>query len=150
MYAIFLENHSSNLIWIAGFVRYSVAWYPIYRIPEGNFRASFLTYHSLGHLVQRCSIDSHEKKQFSVVSPVLGLQSYNTQGECWFCPKKPFEYSKGCTTFNSSEILKERLSTLEETALLFARGCIYKDDIKVTNRQPDYEFFLSRKRGGVY
>ncbi|XP_058090827.1 uncharacterized protein LOC131237161 isoform X2 [Magnolia sinica] len=59
---------------------YSVAWYPIYRIPEGNFRASFLTYHSLGHLVQRCiSSDSVEANSFCIVSPVLGLQSYNAQ-----------------------------------------------------------------------
>ncbi|KAF9590360.1 hypothetical protein IFM89_033886 [Coptis chinensis] len=126
---------------------YSVAWYPIYRIPEGNFRASFLTYHSLGHLVQRCIAEPLKGSQYCVISPVLGLQSYNAQGECWFYPKVPTEsFSKIITPFSSSEVLKERLRTLEENALLFARGCVDKGHAKVTNRQPDYEFFLSRKR----
>ena len=45
--------------------RFSVAWYPIYRIPKGNFCASFLTYHSLGHLVHRRVLtDSLDKKVF--------------------------------------------------------------------------------------
>ncbi|KAI3869002.1 hypothetical protein MKX03_002854 [Papaver bracteatum] len=125
---------------------YSVAWYPIYRIPEGKFRASFLTYHSLGYLVQRCSIDPEWNEQSSIVSPVLGLESYNTHGECWFCPSKPIENSQANTIYNSSDILKERLKTLEETALLFARGSIYKDHVISTNRQLDYEFFRARKR----
>ena len=60
--------------------RFSVAWYPIYRIPEGNFRASFLTYHSLGYFAQRCnSTDSLNENMFCIVFPVLGLQSYNAQ-----------------------------------------------------------------------
>ncbi|MCL7040414.1 hypothetical protein MKW94_016190 [Papaver nudicaule] len=126
---------------------YSVAWYPIYRIPEGKFRASFLTYHSLGYLVQRCSIDSEWNEQSSsIISPVLGLESYNTHGECWFCPRKRIENSKENTIFNSSDILKERLKTLEETALLFARGSICKDRVISTNQQLDYEFFRARKR----
>jgi hypothetical protein len=52
-------------------------------VPRGNFRAAFLTYHSLGKLVpQKCSLDmtgGHPR----VVSPVVGLQSYND--------KVPFE-----------------------------------------------------------
>ncbi|PKI63287.1 hypothetical protein CRG98_016278 [Punica granatum] len=55
---------------------YSVAWYPIYRIPDGDFRAAFLTYHSLGHFVRRDGLDN------CVASPVAGLQSYNAQNEC--------------------------------------------------------------------
>ncbi|XP_059449017.1 uncharacterized protein LOC132180275 [Corylus avellana] len=126
---------------------FSVAWYPIYRIPEGNFRASFLTFHSLGHLVQRHILsDSLNKNAFCIVSPVLGLQSYNTQGECWFDPKIPVETTlKESTPSNGSEILKERLRTLEENALLFARGCVRKNNVMAFNRQPDYEFFSSRK-----
>lgn len=50
-----------------------MAWYPIYRIPDGNFRAAFLTYHSFGHLVCRNGVED------SVVSPVVGLQSYKAQ-----------------------------------------------------------------------
>ncbi|PKI63288.1 hypothetical protein CRG98_016279 [Punica granatum] len=53
--------------------KYSVAWYPIYRIPDGDFRAAFLTYHSLGHFVRRDGLDN------CVASPVVGLQSYNAQ-----------------------------------------------------------------------
>eukprot|EP01018_Ginkgo_biloba_P011598 Gb_26395 [translate_table: standard] len=60
---------------------FSVAWYPIYRIPEGHLRAAFLTYHSLGHFVHRSTssftLDGH--MDCSIVSPVVGLQSYNTQ-----------------------------------------------------------------------
>jgi len=60
--------------------RYSVAWYPIYRIPEGCFRASFLTYHSLGHLSMRCNkSNSVDENTFCIVSPALGMQSYNAQ-----------------------------------------------------------------------
>ncbi|KAL2552174.1 Uncharacterized protein Fot_05793 [Forsythia ovata] len=57
---------------------YSVAWYPIYRIPDGTLCASFLTYHSLGHLVRRNPIyDS--SVDTCIVSPVVGLQSYIAQ-----------------------------------------------------------------------
>ncbi|XP_038990899.1 uncharacterized protein LOC120113905 [Hibiscus syriacus] len=66
---------------------YSVAWYPIYKIPDGNFRAAFLTYHSLGHLVRRSSKFDYPSVDACVVSPVVGLQSYNAQGECWFQPR---------------------------------------------------------------
>lgn len=59
--------------------RYSVAWYPIYRIPDGNFRAAFLTYHSLGHLVHRNAKFDSPSVDACVVSPVVGLQSYNAQ-----------------------------------------------------------------------
>ncbi|KAG2717155.1 hypothetical protein I3760_03G160200 [Carya illinoinensis] len=147
---------------------FSVAWYPIYRIPEGNFRASFLTFHSLGHLVHKLLwSDSLNKDRFWIVFPVLGLQSYNAQdimvheklvmdyshyassllqGECWFNQKIPVETSlKESTPFTGSEILKERLKKLEENALLFSRGCVYKNNAMAVNRQPDYEFFLSRK-----
>ncbi|KAJ8563308.1 hypothetical protein K7X08_031760 [Anisodus acutangulus] len=57
---------------------FSVAWYPIYRIPNGNFRAAILTYHSLGHYVHRGqAFDA--RSDACVVSPVVGLQSYNAQ-----------------------------------------------------------------------
>ncbi|KAH0984209.1 hypothetical protein GBA52_011386 [Prunus armeniaca] len=59
---------------------FSVAWYPIYRIPERNFRASFLTYHSLGHFAQRpFPTDASNEHTSRILSPVLGLQSYNAQ-----------------------------------------------------------------------
>ena len=124
---------------------YSVAWYPIYRIPDGNFRASFLTYHSLGHLVCRSSSSDSPTLDSCVVSPVVGLQSYNAQGECWF------QLSQSALTaemlgINPSLFLKERLRTLEETASLMARAVVNKGNNICTNRHPDYEFFLSRRR----
>lgn len=59
--------------------RYSVAWYPIYRIPAGKFGAAFLTYHSLGHFVHRSASSDSIGGGASIVSPVVGLQSYNAQ-----------------------------------------------------------------------
>uniref|UniRef100_A0A1D1XDX4 50S ribosomal protein L2 n=1 Tax=Anthurium amnicola TaxID=1678845 RepID=A0A1D1XDX4_9ARAE len=125
---------------------YSVAWYPIYRIPEGTFRASFLTYHSLGHLVKRGIKADSTESALCIVSPVMGMESYNSQGECWFNLKKEVDiFPKNGTPFNSSEILEERLKTLEEMAAIFSRGTVYKSQVKVKNKHPDYEFFLSRK-----
>ena len=57
--------------------RYCIAWYPIYRIPDGSFHAAFLTYHSLGHFVHRSSPESGHGLSEDVVSPVVGLQTYN-------------------------------------------------------------------------
>ncbi|KAK6289450.1 hypothetical protein POUND7_000991 [Theobroma cacao] len=126
---------------------YSVAWYPIYRIPDGNFRAAFLTYHSLGHLVRRSSKFDYPSLNACIVSPVVGLQSYNAQGECWFQPRhstvNDFSEIHG---LSPSGILKERLRTLKETASLMARAVVNKGDQTSVNRHPDYEFFLSRQR----
>ncbi|RVW67186.1 hypothetical protein CK203_062511 [Vitis vinifera] len=48
-------------------------------IPDGEFRAAFLTYHSFGHLVHRSSTFDSHRKDACIVSPVVGLQSYNAQ-----------------------------------------------------------------------
>lgn len=106
---------------------YSVAWYPIYKIPDGNFRAAFLTYHSLGLLVRRRSKFDYPSVDASIVSPVVGLQSYNAQGECWFQPRH-FTINDICENqgLSPSWILKERLRTLEETASLMARAVVTK------------------------
>ncbi|XVE90576.1 hypothetical protein DITRI_Ditri20bG0089200 [Diplodiscus trichospermus] len=125
---------------------YSVAWYPIYRIPDGNFRAAFLTYHSLGHLVRRSSKSDDPTVDACIVSPVVGLQSYNAQGECWFQPRHSTRIDTSETQgLSPSGILKERLRTLEETASLMARAVVNKGNETSVNRHPDYEFFLSRK-----
>ncbi|OIW12004.1 hypothetical protein TanjilG_16115 [Lupinus angustifolius] len=124
---------------------YSVAWYPIYRIPDGNLRASFLTYHSLGHLVRRSTNSDSPTAGSSIVSPAVGLQSYNAQGECWFQPKQS-ALATEILGSNPSLLLKERLRTLEETASLMARAVVKKGNQICTNRHPDYEFFVSRRR----
>ncbi|KAH9603907.1 hypothetical protein KSS87_017991 [Heliosperma pusillum] len=122
---------------------FSVAWYPIYRIPEGKMRAAFLTYHSLGYFAQRCTTNNFSNLSPSFLAlPVIGLQSYSAQAELWFSLNMESESSLGQM---SSTVLKERLGILEENAKLFARGTVFKDHIMVTNRQPDYEFFMSRK-----
>ncbi|RXH96682.1 hypothetical protein DVH24_009186 [Malus domestica] len=127
---------------------YSVAWYPIYRIPDGNFRAAFLTYHSLGHLVRRSAKFEPHNLDACIVSPVVGLQSYNAQAECWFKlrPSAPMQTTITASGLNPCGVLEERLRTLEETASLMARAVVNKGSTTSVNRHPDYEFFLSRRR----
>ncbi|KAJ7975370.1 DUF789 family protein [Quillaja saponaria] len=125
---------------------YSVAWYPIYQIPDGKLHAAFLTYHSLGHLVRRSTKIDYPSVDASVVSPVVGLQSYNAQGECWFqLRQSALPEMAELSGLNPSGILKERLRTLEETALLLARAVVNKGNLLSANRHPDYEFFCSRR-----
>ncbi|XP_057446656.1 uncharacterized protein LOC130738608 isoform X2 [Lotus japonicus] len=124
---------------------YSVAWYPIYRIPEGNFRAAFLTYHSLGHLVRRSTNSDLQTVDSCIVSPAVGLQSYNAKGECWF-QLSHSALEAEMLGMNPSFILKERLRTLEETASLMARAVVNKGNQICTNNHPDFEFFMSRRR----
>ncbi|XP_031407325.1 uncharacterized protein LOC116215663 [Punica granatum] len=121
---------------------YSVAWYPIYRIPDGDFRAAFLTYHSLGHFVRRDGLDN------CVASPVVGLQSYNAQNECWFQLRPPLTSQKSqIPSLDPSKILTERLRTLEDAASLMSRTAVSKGNgLTSVNNHPDFEFFLSRRR----
>lgn len=124
---------------------YSVAWYPIYRIPDEKFRSAFLTYHSLGHFTYESALTDSFTGNACVISPVVGLQSYNTQGECWLQPRNLTEsQSKAIPNLNHFEILKEQLRTLEHTASVMARAEVVKGNATSVNRQPDYEFFLSR------
>ncbi|XP_061988168.1 uncharacterized protein LOC133706647 isoform X2 [Rosa rugosa] len=125
---------------------YSVAWYPIYRIPDGNFRAAFLTYHSLGCLVRRNANFESRSVDDCIVSPVVGLQSYNAQSECWFQLRPSAPAQTTLSNLNPCEILEERLRTLEETASLMSRAVVSKGSMTSVNRHPDYEFFLSRRR----
>ncbi|CAM8911644.1 unnamed protein product [Rhodiola kirilowii] len=121
---------------------YSVAWYPIYRIPDGNFRAAFLTYHSLGHLAHREV--SSKSSRVEVVSPIVGLLSCNAQCEGWF---QPMDLKASDTArLSLSETIKERLKTLEHTATLLATSTVSKGDLTSVNRHPDYDFFTSRRR----
>uniref|UniRef100_A0A9I9EM55 Uncharacterized protein n=1 Tax=Cucumis melo TaxID=3656 RepID=A0A9I9EM55_CUCME len=130
---------------------YSVAWYPIYRIPDGNLRAAFLTYHSLGHFVSRTSQDTNS----CLVCPVVGLQSYNAQyliwadyvlmemprNECWFEPRE--STSTFTSDLNPPRVLQERLRTLEETASLMARAVVKKGNLNSGNTHPDYDLKIA-------
>lgn len=67
------------------------------------------------------------------------------QGECWF-QLSPSAKKAEILGVNPSILLKERLRTLEETASLMARAVVNKGNQICTNRHPDYEFFVSRRR----
>ncbi|TVU13664.1 hypothetical protein EJB05_37084 [Eragrostis curvula] len=126
---------------------YCVAWYPVYRVPRGNLRAAFLTYHSLGKLVtEKCSPDMAVEYN-RIVSPVVGLQSYNDKGEQWFqlrCSDFKLSPSDDASKTSRAEVLKERLRTLKMGALAMSRAVTPNGTGKSVNHHPDYEFFLSR------
>lgn len=67
------------------------------------------------------------------------------QGECWF-QLSHSAMAAEMLGINPSILLKERLRTLEETASLMARAVVNKGNQICTNKHPDYEFFLSRRR----
>nr|CAB3469120.1 unnamed protein product [Digitaria exilis] len=46
----------------------------------------------------------------------------------------------------ASEVLKQRLCTLNEAAAAMSRASVTKSGQMSRNRHPDYEFFLSRYR----
>ncbi|WMV35507.1 hypothetical protein MTR67_028892, partial [Solanum verrucosum] len=113
---------------------FCVAWYPIYRIPTDNFHASFSTYHSLGHYIHRGqTLDAPA----GVVSPIVGLQSYNAQGECWF----QRSYLNEVTV---DLVLQERVRTLQQTAFFMSRAVETNGAEALFNKHHDYEFFVSR------
>ena len=69
------------------------------------------------------------------------------QGEGWFQLRQSVLSQTAETPgLNPFGILKERLRTLEGTASLMARAVVNKGNMTSVNRQPDYEFFLSRQR----
>ncbi|KAI4966916.1 hypothetical protein ZWY2020_035604 [Hordeum vulgare] len=119
---------------------YCVAWYPVYRT-HGNFRAAFLTYHSLGKLVpQICSPDFSGGQDTRIVCPAVGLQSYNDKGEQWFELR-----CRDSSKPSGAEVVEERLRTLKRGALAMARAVIPRgSEESSANHHPDYEFFLSR------
>ncbi|URE20215.1 hypothetical protein MUK42_31046 [Musa troglodytarum] len=69
------------------------------------------------------------------------------EGENWFQPRdmdmKVF-HSEDAHFSNASDLLKERLRTLKQTASVMARAVVHKRDQRSANRHPDYEFFVSR------
>ncbi|XP_016476521.1 uncharacterized protein LOC107798077 isoform X1 [Nicotiana tabacum] len=126
---------------------FSVAWYPIYRIPDGNLRAAFLTYHSLGHFIHGNQTLKPRSVDDCIVSPIIGLQSYNAQGECWFQPRHSIDdLTEELLDMDLHTVLRERIRTLEQTASIMSRAVRKIGSDTLVNRHPDYEFFLSRRR----
>ncbi|WOL13370.1 hypothetical protein Cni_G22140 [Canna indica] len=124
---------------------FSVAWYPIYRIPYGKFRAAFLTYHSLSHFAHQSSSCSPTVLN-PIVCPVVGLLAYNDKAESWF-PVRDLDskaIQSGVPRSNPPELEKERLRTLKQTAFMMSRAVVTKGNQKTVNQHPDHEFFLSR------
>ncbi|KAG6526412.1 uncharacterized protein LOC122047611 isoform X1 [Zingiber officinale] len=124
---------------------YCVAWYPIYRIPIGRLRAAFLTYHSLGNFTRAGNPADSPGACDTLVSPVVGLQSYNDMGENWFRPRN-MGSNVPCTNPSTSELVKERLRALRQTAAAMSGTIVSKGDSRSVNRHRDYEFFVSRSR----
>ncbi|XP_060204316.1 uncharacterized protein LOC132632407 [Lycium barbarum] len=125
---------------------FSVAWYPIYRIPDGNLRAAFLTYHSLGHFIHKDQTLKAHSVDACVVSPIVGLQSYNAQGECWFQPRQSADnLTEQSLDTDLHTVLRDRLRTLEQTASIMSRAVTKIGNDTLVNKHPDYEFFLSRR-----
>ncbi|CAN4085390.1 unnamed protein product [Withania somnifera] len=126
---------------------FSVAWYPIYRIPDGNLRAAFLTYQSLGHFIHREQSLEDSSVDACIVSPIVGIQSYNAQGECWFQPRHSAEnLTEEFLDLDLHTVLRERRRTLEQTASIMSRAVRKVGSDTLVNIHPDYEFFLSRQR----
>ncbi|PUZ58957.1 hypothetical protein GQ55_4G003700 [Panicum hallii var. hallii] len=127
------------------FDKYCVAWYPIYRIPDGKLQAAFLTYHSLGHWIGRISSADE-----AVILPVIGLQSYNDKAERWFEMSKPGSEAGGPPEDGqcgeAPQVLKQRVRALNDAAAVMSRANVAKSGQMTRNRHPDYEFFLSRYR----
>lgn len=68
------------------------------------------------------------------------------QGESWFQMSKSGSDETESLSGQPSQILRERLSTLNQAAAAMARADVFKKDQMRKNRHPDYEFFLSRNR----
>ncbi|XP_015694157.1 uncharacterized protein LOC102702575 isoform X2 [Oryza brachyantha] len=127
---------------------YCVAWYPIYRIPDGKFQAAFLTYHSLGHWILEGT--SEQAGHTRAVLPVIGLQSYNDKGEWWFevsrSSAEEAEWTEEESAWSeASQAVKERVRTLNEAAGVMSSANVVKEQGMCRNRHPDYGFFLSRQ-----
>ncbi|KAB5512984.1 hypothetical protein DKX38_030012 [Salix brachista] len=133
---------------------FAVAWYPIYRIPQGKFQAAFLTYHSFNqYIVYSIPIDSLSKTFQMIFFPVIGLQSYRTENECWFDLRAPVESSSEETTSSTtSEILiersraqEERCRTLNRNSMVLSTRSVTKDQVSRVNYHRDYEFFINAR-----
>uniref|UniRef100_A0A453TDC2 Uncharacterized protein n=1 Tax=Aegilops tauschii subsp. strangulata TaxID=200361 RepID=A0A453TDC2_AEGTS len=68
------------------------------------------------------------------------------QGEWWFQTSRSGSEDAESSSSQPSQVLEERLSTLNQTAAAMARADVWKKDQARRNRHPDYEFFLSRQQ----
>ncbi|XP_073222937.1 uncharacterized protein [Cicer arietinum] len=71
---------------------FSVAWYPIYRIPVGpslkNSEASFITFHNLTtHFSSQNQPKLHEDEPLKIALPIFGLATYKVKRSILHLPK---------------------------------------------------------------
>ncbi|KAL3701011.1 hypothetical protein R1sor_019033 [Riccia sorocarpa] len=143
---------------------FAVAWYPIYRIPEGPLRTVFLTYHSFHHMTSgNNSPDDLLGGGFEDVNedcfslPVVGMEYYNSQAETWFSLKSEFQEVETRDVLGggtAAQCLKDRLRSLKEVAGLMAKGIPADRSREGSSgsesvskfKHCDYEFFLKRRR----
>ena len=103
---------------------FSVAWYPLYRIPDAPFQACFLTYHTLkGQAVG----DDGGRMAF----PLFALEHYNAYREQWFFPRN----GDPCV----------QTDALHRCEALARNASLLNGTLEGEHSHPDYHFFVSRR-----
>ena len=140
-----------------------VAWYPIYRVPDGPLRTCFLTYHILGvDGVNRDANDAADDEDVSKSVPsaltAVGFKWYypamtGTNHEHWFASHDADveDAAAGGLDEDSVEAYQStemRLSELEYNAMVLARGSLRPINEPAKRRHPDFEFFSRRNAAG--
>ncbi|KAK9828497.1 hypothetical protein WJX72_000379 [[Myrmecia] bisecta] len=74
---------------------FSVAWYPVYRIPDAPLNARFLTFHSLSPVPAAAGPGNASAHTRLLALPPVGLKWCNLQGERWLEPLAPQRPSEG-------------------------------------------------------
>jgi len=73
-----------NFQWLLRFknvFRFSIAWHPIYCIPEGKLKTSFLTFHRFG--TSQAINDQTFKSQCVLEAPLIGIKFCGLHPEAW-------------------------------------------------------------------
>ncbi len=143
---------------------FSVAWYPVYRIPDAPLTARFLTFHSFAQVVinLRAQKDQAPARPLMPLMPlqVIGLKWQNLQGERWLESLPEEGASSGASggrgrgrMQHSSSVVdiawQSHLSELQATAERLSRGTALRilgqmGAEAADLRHPDFEFFHTR------
>jgi hypothetical protein len=148
---------------------FSVAWYPVYRIPDAPLTARFLTFHSFAQVVinLRAQKDQAPARPMMPLMPlqVIGLKWQNLQGERWLealqegrqqgddgSSSTASGRGRGRMQHSSSVVdvaWQTHLSELQATAERLSRGTALRilgqmGAEPADLRHPDFEFFHTR------
>ena len=149
--------------------RFSVAWYPAYRIPDAPLNGRFLTFHRLtpqhrSSSNQAGAPDTYTEASHTLDVPVAGLKLCNLHGERWLEPLSletvaDHKMSQHGTQLRNSnaphpkssvpQALQLRLNGLQQSAEHLARGQGLRllrpwGLERLQQRHPDFEFFHTR------